>query len=237
MTEQQETVLLRRALLDAAALDFHDALAHPPGAAVSRRQERRMRAMLAHPDGYARRYRRPLWKKAARTAAMAALAVGLSAAMLLTVSPTARAAVKQWFLNIRHSDVVYYFTGETRDDGLPCYTITDLPEGYKATGDVVELTSLQRITYEDADGRPMYFTCVQMRQGAAHGVSTEGMEVHDITVNGHSGQFFRSLDPAYSNGLVWTDEDANLQFTLDSFADESVLLHIAESVSLVKTEK
>lgn len=236
MTEQQETVLLRRALLDAAALDFHDALTHPPGAAVSRRQERRMRAMLAHPDGYARRYRRPLWKKAARMAAMAALTLGLSAAMLLTVSPTARAAVKQWFLNIRHSDVVYYFTGETRDDGLPCYTITDLPEGY-IDSEQTDDADTRRIVYRNSDGQKLVLEYSYMQQGSALWIDTENMTVHDISVNRCPGQVFLSSDPKQGSAIVWMDEDTGIQFLIDAFADESVLLHMAESVSLVKTEK
>lgn len=236
MTEQQETVLLRRALLDAVALDFHDALTHPPGAAVSRRQERRMRAMLAHPDGYARRYRRPLWKKAARMAAMAALTLGLSAAMLLTVSPTARAAVKQWFLNIRHSDVVYYFTGETRDEGLPCYTITDLPEGY-IDSEQTDDADTRRIVYRNSDGQKLVLEYSYMQQGSALWIDTENMTVHDISVNRCPGQVFLSSDPKQGSAIVWMDEDTGIQFLIDAFADESVLLHMAESVSLVKTEK
>lgn len=234
MTVQRKNDLLRQALLEAAAADF---AAEAAEVSMSRRQARRMKAMLADPFGYAKRARWPWWRQAMHTAAMVAVTVGLSIALLAALSPSVRAANKQWFLEIRNSDIVYYFTGEAKDEELPYYTITDLPEGYETTGEVFETQDYRSITYEDANGRPMYFNYMYMEKGGAHGVSTEGMEVHDVMVKGCAGQFFRSIDPVYSNGLVWTDEDSNIQFTIDAYADEMVLLHMAKSISLVKTEK
>ena len=235
MTMEQENALIRRALLEAAALDFAALRGETPP--LSSRQEKRLRAMLADPFGYARHVRRPVWKKALHTAAMIAVTAALSLSLLSAASPAVRAAIKAWFMEIRHSDIVYYFMGEPNDHELPDYTISELPEGYEATGEIFETQNYRSITYEDADGRPMYFNYMYMEQGGAHGISTDGMEVYDVMVNGCAGKFFRSIDPAYSNGLIWTDEHSNMQFTIDAHADEMVLLHMAESVSLAKTEK
>ena len=233
MTIQQENALLRRALLEAAAADF---AAEAPEIPQSSRQEKRMRAMLADPFGYAKRVRRPWWRQFVHTAAMVAVALGMSIALLAALSPTVRAAIKAWFMEIRNSDIVYYFTGETKGGKLPYYTITDLPEGYEQTN-VVEGPFSRHITYENADGQKLRFSYARMEQGGSHGIETEGMEISNVTVNNCEGQFFRSVDPAYSNGLVWIDEDSSLQFTIDAYADEMVFLHMAESLSLVKTEK
>ena len=232
MTIQQENALIRRALLEAAALDFGGEAGEIP---LSPRQEKRMNAMLADPFGYAKGAARPLWKQAAHTAAMAALAVGLSIAVLAAASPTVRAAIKQWFMEVRQRDIVYHFTGEPEEKELPCYTIAELPEGYVPTGETVELRGYRSITYQNTDGQLLYLNYMYMDQGSAHGVSIEHMEVRDVTVNGLSGQLYLTLDPAYSSGLVWRDETANIQFEINAFADESVLLHMAESVSLCKT--
>ena len=121
MTIQQENALIRRALLEAAAMDF---AGEAPEVPLSPRQEKRMKAMLAAPFAYARRARRPWWRQALHTAAMAAVALGLSIALLATLSPSVRAAIQQWFLEIRNSDIVYYFTGEGTQKELPYYTIT-----------------------------------------------------------------------------------------------------------------
>lgn len=231
MTTELSDTLLRRALLEAAALDFSGATEEFP---LSPRQARRHKALLADPFGYARRAARPLWKKTLHSAAMAAVAAGLSLAMLSAASPTVRAAIKQWFMEIRQWDIVYHFAGAPEE--LPFYTITELPEGYVQTR-IVEGPSSRHITYENADGQKLRFSCVQMQQGSAHSIQTENMEISSVSVNGCVGQFFQSLDPAYSNGLVWIDESSNIQFTLNAYADESVLLHMAESISLCKTEK
>lgn len=229
------------AILRAAACEVRDAMLSSlprecPHYEASPRFEKRMERLMADPVGYAKKMLRPWYQSAAQGAAMLAAALGLSALLLSQLSPTAWAAVKQWFMEIRQTDIVYYFTGEPTSDELPYYTITSLPEGYAPTGEVVELTGYRIITYANDNGEQIFFDYKFINQGSAHGIDTDGMEVYNVIVNGHPGQLFLSQDPAYSNGLVWTNEKANIQFAVNAFADESVLLHIAESVSLVKTE-
>lgn len=233
MTIQQENALLRRALLEAAAMDF---AGEAPEIPMSPRQEKRMRAMLADPFGYAKRARRPLWWQYVHTAAMAAVAVGLSIALLAALSPSVRAAIKQWFTELRQSDIVYYFTGEAKDEELPYYIITDLPEGYEQTN-VVEGPFSRHIIYENADGQKLRFSYTRMEQGSARAVKTEDAQVKDITMEGCPGVLILPADTNVASTIMWTDETGNVQFVIDAYVSESVLLHMAESVSLYKTEK
>ena len=225
--------LLRRALLDAAAADFAGEAEAVP---MSPRQEKRMRSMLADPFAYARRARRPWWRQAMHTAAMLAVTLGLSVALRAALSPTVRAAIKQWFLELRQSDIVYYFTGETREEELPHYTITELPEGYAYLDEQSE-DGYRRIRYENANGQRIRLEYAPMEDGSAFWISTKDMVVRDVTVNGCPGQVFLSLNSEEGNAVVWMDADENFQFFINAFADESALLHMAESISLVKTEK
>ena len=228
-----QDAVLRRALLEAAAADF---AGEAPEAPRSPRQEKRMNAMLADPFAYARRVRRPWWRQALHSAAMVTVTVGLSIALLAAVSPTVRAAITQWFMEIRNSDIVYYFTGETKNEELPYYTITDLPEGYEQTN-VVEGPFSRHITYENADGQKLRFSYTQMAQGSAQSVKTEGAQVKDITVEGCPGVMILPADTNIASTIMWTDETGNVQFVIDAHVSESVLLHMADSVSLAKTEK
>lgn len=225
--------LLRRALLDAAAADFAGEAEAVP---MSPRQEKRMRSMLADPFAYLRRARRPWWRQAMHTAAMLAVTLGLSVALLAALSPTVRAAIKQWFLELRQSDIVYYFTGETREEELPHYTITELPEGYAYLDEQNE-DGYRRIRYENANGQRISLEYAPMEDGSAFWISTEDMTVYDIMVNGNPGQMFLSLDEKQSSAIFWIDERNYLHFFIDAFEDEAALLHMAESISLVKTEK
>ena len=233
MTMELSDHLLRRALLEAAALDFAGMSEEVP---MSSRQAKRMRTLLADPFGYARRATRPLWKQLAHTAAMIALAAGLSVTVLAAASPTVRAAIKQWFMEIRQWDIVYYFTAAPEEEELPYYTITELPEGYAYAEETTE-NGYRRIRYKNVQGQRITLEYTLMEFGSTLWISTSNMEVRDITVNGHPGQLYLSLDPTESSAILWMDEATNLQFLIDSFTGESSLLHMAESISLCNIEK
>lgn len=202
MTPELQDELLRRALLDAAAADFAGEAEAVP---MSPRQEKRMRSMLADPFAYARRARRPWWRQAMHTAAMLAVTLGLSVALLAALSPTVRAAIKQWFLELRQSDIVYYFTGETREEELPYYTITELPEGYAYLDEQSE-DGYRRIRYENANGQRIRLEYAPMEDGSAFWISTKDMVVRDVTVNGCPGQVFLSLNSEEGNAVVWMED-------------------------------
>ena len=76
-----------------------------------------------------------------------------------------------------------------------------------------------------------------MEEGSAFSIGSENMTSRDITVGTHKGQLFLSDDLNQGNAVFWINEEKHLQFYIDAFAEESVLLHIAKSISLVKTEK
>ena len=55
--------------------------------------------------------------------------------------------------------------------------------------------------------------------------------------NHRGGDWNYSQFISLSSTLTWIDADNNIQFTLMAALNENDILHIAESVSLVKTEK
>ena len=65
---------------------------------------------------------------------------------------------------------------------------------------------------------------------------TEDTEVLSVTVNGLEGQLFLEKDSENTRStLTWIDAERNLQFTLMAALNETAILHIAESVSLVRS--
>ena len=202
---------------------------------ASPRFEKRMERLLADPVGYAKKMLRPWYQSAAQGAAMLAAALGLSALLLSQLNPTAWAAVKQWFMEIRQTDIVYYFTGEAAGKELPYYTMTDLPEGYVYTEEKND-NGYRSIRYTNDNHEKIILDYAIMMDGSAFVVDTENMTVQNVTINGCHGQIFVSTDGKQNNAVIWIDEAKNLQFFIDAPANDSDLLHIAESVSLVKTE-
>ena len=76
-----------------------------------------------------------------------------------------------------------------------------------------------------------------MQQGSASDYVTDGVEVVPVAVNGLSGQLFLTDDWENKwNTITWIDAERNLQFEIDANVNRDVILHMAESVSLVKSE-
>ena len=99
MTESlEELQRIRRALLDAAAADYHQALAAAPADVPPSRAYRRWRRrLLRNPQGLLRQQARPPWARALRGVACAVLALSLTFGAVMMVSPEARAVVSRWF--------------------------------------------------------------------------------------------------------------------------------------------
>lgn len=235
MTERETDAMLRRVLLDALALEWGGLPEEP--AAVSPRHARQMRAMCRDPLKWSRSRGRPAWQRVLRAAAMFALVCALTLAAVLTVSPTARARVRQWFVERRERDIVYSYTGEPLEGEMPRYTLSCLPDGY-VLEDVLEWPDYVRFSYIKQDGEyageAIWFSYSYMQQGSATGFVTENMDASEVTVNGCPGILFIAEQPdEASSGITWIDEDANLQFSINGFLTEKELFALAKSVKFV----
>jgi len=184
-----------------------------------------------------RRARHPYLRRAMQRVASVALAIIVAGTAWLAIDTDARAAVISWVREVYESSVIYRFSGEASDEqifAMPQYAITDLPAGYSAVGEPLELPGSMEIEYENESGQILRFEYAQMAKGQALIIDTENMTVTDVSISGCPGQLYISTEPDQSNAVVWMDEQSNLQFVIDGFVGEQELLHIAESVSLVK---
>lgn len=235
MNDQEFDRLLRRAMLDAVSADFAQVLAEPdvlPPA--SPRHERSMRQLRRDPLAWVRRRSRPLWRQALHTAAMFVLVCALSAAVVLTISPQARARVQRWFIEARERDVVYRYSAPSDGSELPNYVLGRVPDGY--TLDHVfapDGQMMREYAYYNASGQWLLFSYVKAQEGAAHSFSTQNTAVRSVTVLGWEGKLFLPDQPdLVSTALTWVDEDAQVQFTIDAYLSEDDLLALARSISI-----
>lgn len=236
MTDRELDALLCYALLDAGAEDWAKETEQPE--AESRRQRRRMRAMLADPRGYARRASRSLGRRVLRAAACLALVCAVALGGVLTLSPTVRAEVAQWVRTWTGRMVSYHFGGTPAQEELPWYEIGDPLEGYVETERSKE-NEYARIYYMDKERKRIRFNYNRMQGGVAFGISTDGveMEIQQVTVNGCPGDLYLVTDGTQSSAIVWMDEKAGISFMIDAWASKEELLHMAQSVYLVKNPK
>jgi len=76
-----------------------------------------------------------------------------------------------------------------------------------------------------------------MEQGKLISTDTTDMVVKEISVNGYPAELYLSQNPAQSSCIIWLDDTTGISFCMDAFTDESVLLHMAESVNLSEDTK
>ena len=236
MTDRELDRMMQHVLLDAIKRDCEketdDVLAFKP----THHYQRQMAKMLKDPLKWERRRARPLWKNVAQKAAVILLVFSLSLGSLMAVSPTVRAAVVRWVTEWYETHIVYRYSGEDISGEMPYYEISGLPQGYtEIIRDIYEASV--SVVYESPSGDMICFDYTHMQQGAANIIAPGDDEILDVTVNGIQGQFFLPHDPEDAKTITWIDADSNLQFVVKAFCSETDILHIAESVSLIKTEK
>ena len=240
MTDRELDRMMQHVLLDAIKRDCEKETDDVPAFKPTRHYQRQMAAMLSDPLKWARKRARPIWKSALQKVAMILLVFTLSLGSLMAVSPTVRAAVVRWVTEWYETHVVYRFSGEQIADEMPQYEVTDLPEGYAET-ERVEWPSYVSIIYQkvnDENAPWIYLQYIYMQQGASSNFEIENADIIPVTVNGLEGQLYLTKDSEQSDSTItWIDPNENILFAVSAALGADDILHIAESVSLVKTEK
>lgn len=168
--------------------------------------------------------------------AAAAAAFFVAMTMLLSFNTEVRAAVVTWFKEIFDTRIVYWFSGE-KTDTLPVFEITGLPEDYECIYDEATSNSHNYLYQKEdivIDGFSFGYSFIQSDAPLSVTFPNEEFTVKQVNINGCPGDLYVSLDPSESHALVWIDETNGVAFTITSFLDPDVILHIAETVQLVK---
>ena len=240
MTDRELDRMMQHVLLDAIKRDCEKETDDVPAFKPTRHYQRQIAAMLSDPLKWAQKRARPLWKNVAQKAAVILLVFSLSLGSLMAVSPTVRAAVVRWVTEWYETHVVYRFSGEQLSGEMPKYEITNLPEGY-VEDERVDWPTYISIIYRKANDENapwIYLRYVYMQQGASSNFEIENADIIPVTVNGLEGQLYLTKDSEQSDSTItWIDPNENILFAVSAALGADDILHIAESVSLVKTEK
>lgn len=240
MTDRELDRMMQHVLLDAIKRDCEKETDDVPAFKPTRHYQRQIAAMLSDPLKWAQKRARPLWKNVAQKIAVILLVFSLSLGSLMAVSPTVRAAVVRWVTEWYETHVVYRFSGEQIADEMPQYEVTDLPEGYAET-ERVEWPSYVSIIYQnvnDENASWIYLQYIYMQQGASSNFEIENADIIPVTVNGLEGQLYLTRDTEGADSTItWIVPDENMLFAVSAALGADDILHMAESVSLVKTEK
>lgn len=237
MTDQDVDILIKRALLDAIKLDCKKEVYKSPSFEPTARYKRSIKSMLKNPIKWAQGKIRPVWKTALQKVAMILLVFFLGLGGVMTVSTTARAAMFQWVIEWYNTHITYRFLGgHPSFDTMPQYEITALPEGFiEIESKRIEEPYYVAKIYQNETGDQIYFDYTYMQQGAAIDVLTEDIIIDDISVNGKEGKIYLTNDlTEMDNTIIWIDSESNIQFAIDAKLDQTKMIRLAESVSLME---
>ena len=237
MTNIEDNRFIQNILLDAAAEEYAAELASTEDVITSLHFQRQMKKMLANPNTWAKQRKHPLWKQCLTRVAMLLLVCSLTLGAMMAVSPAVRAAIIDWVIEWYETHISYRFFGESNSDEMPSYNIVKLPSGYKKVNEIREIIDSVSILYEDEKNDTIYFKYSRMRDGIVLDISTENMEIYDISVHNCHGYFYLSTDQQQSNILVWFDEQEKMKFLIDGFYDKDELLEMAKSIVLCNVTK
>ena len=180
----------------------------------------------------AKRKREERLKRLAAAAASFAVIV----TMLFTLNTEVRAAVVSWFTETFDNRMIFWFRGE-EPDVLPTFALSNVPEKYVCVYDETlqnSRTMLYMNPEDELDGFTFSYGFIQ--DDAPLVVDFNGPEdaISEVLINGCPGKLYMSVDPNESHALVWIDEANDVVFSITSFMEPEVMLHIAEGTKLVK---
>ena len=168
----------------------------------------------------------------ARRAAVVLLMLSLSAAMVLAVSPKARADIIRWTMEQDGRRVEFRYHGDGPAQALPQYRIVALPEGYTET-ERIAYDSFGSVRYENAEGNAIELDYMYMQDGVSSGYTlADGDVKREVSISGMPGMLLISTEEGRLSYITWMDAAQNISFQIIADTDESVIIAMAESVSL-----
>lgn len=221
---------LRQALLLANSPQVLGLDRDPAPPPLSRGFHRRMAKLLADPKGYARRYRRPLWRKALRTAACVALAAAVTLGAVLAVSPAAREWVSRLVVEWFDVSAEFRLEGSSFEGETVAWRPGWVLEGYEVvyTEDGHEDGA---VDYQNEIGTSVRFRYTYVGEDRYFNVDNEHGAYEEVTVNGAAAHLIRSHTPGWPSHLSWTGEEGTVAFLLSGEVPAEDLLRMAQSVA------
>lgn len=175
-------------------------------------------------------------KAAARSVAAIFLALLIGGGALLTFNTDVRAAFFEWVREVYENSAFYQFVGEKEPEVLPYIRPTWMPEGYVEI-DAVGNETRQTVIYQNSNDKNgiILFNYNRIHENKQLGLTTESGLVHkDVSVNGYEADIYIPNDDTKAKEILWLDDDLSIVYSISSYADEEIILCIAESVCLVE---
>lgn len=187
--------------------------------------EKKMRKLI-------RKANHPVAYKVLNRAACALLVLVLSASLLLTFHPKARAAVVDW-IKEKMGDFYHYFAPEKASEpeaeaATPeDYCLGWLPEGYTLL--FSNTTDRKTEAYVNDAGQILQFQCVYSSSGSLAVGGGEYTE-KQVMIGNLQAEIYLAKDNSRGNGIIWSANNGNILLCISAQLGEADLIKMAESV-------
>ena len=175
-------------------------------------------------------HRSATWRNVLKRVAIIALVLGITAGAIFTFSEPARAAIVNWFREIKGDHIIYHFEGEDDGETIKTPTLGWLPEGFKQI-DVYQDDSTYVVYFENDKSESVFFDCDRIGTIDISEIITPEDNLEKITVNGFECDYYQTLDETEASFLIWQDDRNNVVCTLGSTLDKEMIIKIAENIS------
>lgn len=172
-------------------------------------------------------------KTITRHIAAAIITIIICGAVLLASSPKVRALKRGRFLEIFYN-IEYRLSPDGDSSKLPEFELSYIPEGFKEINVLNERDRISEYYLNTETGDSFLFEYMQRTDDKDITFHTEMTSAYEsIIIGDYEAYFYLTDDTFDKNNIVWFDESQNLYFTVSSNLEKSVILNIAEGVSLV----
>ena len=188
---------------------------------------------------FERKMRRLIWKvkyphihKTLKSAACILIAFLISFASVMTFNVEARAAFTRWIREVYEDSIVYEFFGEKSETASLDYRITWVPEGYELV-DEYERNMIYSAIYEDDNSGDVFvieWSIIESKDNITLLTHGEKYQSISVEINGHEGNFYKSLDGESSNALIWLNKAETVAFSINSYFSLEEMMLIAENI-------
>ena len=159
------------------------------------------------------------------------LVILLGFTMVMSFSPTARAAVIGWIRQVYESFYSYYFETDVETESNYRYQIDPLPEGYIEMS-YSENNGIYLVAYSN-EKSIIYLSYTEGPDPSKIFVEKEGHFVEEILVNGKIADLYISEDESMPNVILWCDQEKGCLFYISGQLNGVELKKLAESVKIV----
>lgn len=149
--------------------------------------------------------------------------------MVMSFSPTARAAVFGWIKQAYESFYSYYFETDVETESNYRYQIDPLPEGYTVLSSNLDGRTCTYLFLNDQNELLVFTYSIDATDSLFY-VNREHYIVEEVWISGDKADLYLTEDTSLTNGIIWQNKESGVVFSISGRVDSEELINLAESV-------